>query len=141
MDNDDIAIPVNLGGAINTPKDEVTPSWYTPTRTLYFSSNGHQTIGDFDSSIFPIPSELKGAIVQAYHDNHTNYPQANGMESLRTTVASYLSAHLGLDYTPNEILISGGARPLIYAVYQTILDIDDTVLYPVPSWNNDAYNY
>ncbi|MFD2822103.1 pyridoxal phosphate-dependent aminotransferase [Lacinutrix iliipiscaria] len=101
----------------------------------------NQTIGDFDSSIFPIPQELKQEIVSAYHDNQTNYPQANGMQVLRETVSSYLSANLGLDYASDEILISGGARPLIYATYQTILDLDDTVLYPVPSWNNDAYTY
>ena len=99
------------------------------------------TIGDFDSKIFPIPSELKQAIVDAYNDDQTNYPAANGMESLRNGVSEYLSTHLKLDYTPEEVLISGGARPLIYAIYQTILDIDDTVLYPVPSWNNDAYTY
>lgn len=101
----------------------------------------NQTIGDFDSNIFPIPAELKQAIVDAYNDNQTNYPAANGVEPLRNAVAKYLSNHLELDYSPNEILISGGARPLIYAIYQTILDIDDTVLYPVPSWNNDAYTY
>ncbi|MGJ8591983.1 MAG: pyridoxal phosphate-dependent aminotransferase [Aquaticitalea sp.] len=101
----------------------------------------NQTIGDFDSNIFPIPAELKQAIVTAYNDNQTNYPAANGMEVLRKSVSSYLSQHLKLDYAPNEILISGGARPLIYAIYQTILDIEDTVLYPVPSWNNDAYTY
>lgn len=101
----------------------------------------NQTIGDFDSKIFPIPAELKQAIVDAYNDDQTNYPAANGMESLRKAVSSYLSENLKLDYSPNEILISGGARPLIYAIYQTILDIDDTVLYPVPSWNNDAYTY
>jgi aspartate aminotransferase len=101
----------------------------------------NQTIGDFDSSIFPIPKELKQEIITAYNNNQTNYPQANGMEALRETVSGYLSSNLGLDYTPKEILISGGARPLIYAIYQTILDIDDTVLYPVPSWNNDAYTY
>lgn len=101
----------------------------------------NQTIGDFDSSIFPIPKELKQEIITAYNNNQTNYPQANGMQVLRETVSSYLSSNLGLDYTPKEILISGGARPLIYAIYQTILDIDDTVLYPVPSWNNDAYTY
>ena len=38
-------------------------------------------------------------------------------------------------------MISGGARPLIYAIYQTVLDLEDSVLYPVPSWNNDAYTY
>ncbi|MFK7781314.1 pyridoxal phosphate-dependent aminotransferase [Psychroserpens sp.] len=101
----------------------------------------NQTIGDFDASIFPIPQELKDEIVAAYNNNQTNYPAANGMEVLRESVSNYLSKNLGLDYSKNEVLISGGARPLIYATYQTILDIEDTVLYPVPSWNNDAYTY
>ena len=101
----------------------------------------NQTIGDFDASIFPIPQELKEEIVSAYNNNQTNYPAANGMEVLRESVSSYLSKNLGLEYSKNEILISGGARPLIYAIYQTILDLEDTVLYPVPSWNNDAYTY
>ena len=101
----------------------------------------NQTIGDFDSSIFPIPQELKSAIVEAYYNNQTNYPQANGMQVLRETVSTYLGKRLGLNYSADEILISGGARPLIYAIYQTILDVNDTVLYPVPSWNNDAYTY
>lgn len=99
------------------------------------------TIGDFDSKIFPIPRELKHEIINAYESDVTNYPAANGEVILRKSVANYLAANLGLKYSENEILISGGARPLIYAVYQAILDIDDTVLYPVPSWNNDAYTY
>ena len=101
----------------------------------------NQTIGDFDPSIFPIPETLNTEIVKAYNNNETNYPAANGMEALRASVSSYLSKNLGLDYSKDDVLISGGARPLIYAIYQTILDIDDTVLYPVPSWNNDAYTY
>ncbi|WP_353779600.1 aminotransferase class I/II-fold pyridoxal phosphate-dependent enzyme [Winogradskyella sp. 3972H.M.0a.05] len=101
----------------------------------------NQTIGDFDPSIFPIPNALKSQILEAYESNHTNYPAANGMQELRNTVSSYLSQRLGLDYEADEILISGGARPLIYAIYQTVLDVNDSVLYPVPSWNNDAYTY
>lgn len=99
------------------------------------------TIGDFDSKIFPIPDELKSLIIHAYQDDLTNYPMGNGEAALRKSVSEYLHQNLRLDYSENEILISGGARPLIYAVYQTILDIGDTVLYPVPSWNNDAYTY
>lgn len=99
------------------------------------------TIGDFDSKIFPIPDELKSLIVDAYQNDFTNYPMGNGEAALRKSVSNYLKENLGLDYSENEILISGGARPLIYAVYQTILDLDDTVLYPTPSWNNDAYTY
>ena len=119
---------IKIAGEVNALKDQ--------GEVIY-----NQTIGDFDSSIFPIPEELKQEIVAAYNANQTNYPQANGMEALRKSVSSYLSQNLGLDYSPNELLISGGARPLIYAIYQTILDLDDTVLYPVPSWNNDAYTY
>lgn len=99
------------------------------------------TIGDFDSNLFPIPTTLKDLIVEKYEKNFTNYPAGNGEIKLREQVSTYLNERLNLTYSPNEILISGGARPLIYAVYQTILDIDDTVLYPVPSWNNDAYTY
>lgn len=99
------------------------------------------TIGDFDSKIFPIPFELKELIIDAYQSDLTNYPAGNGEAILRKSVSDYLNRNLNLEYSENEILISGGARPLIYAVYQTILDVDDTVLYPVPSWNNDAYTY
>lgn len=99
------------------------------------------TIGDFDSQIFPIPEKLKSLIIEAYQNDFTNYPMGNGEATLRKSVSNYLNENLGLNYSENEILISGGARPLIYAVYQTILDLDDTVLYPTPSWNNDAYTY
>lgn len=40
--------PVNLGESINTSSDEVTPTWYSPTRMLYFSTTGRQSLGDFD---------------------------------------------------------------------------------------------
>lgn len=99
------------------------------------------TIGDFDSKIFPIPSTLKYHIVENYQADLTNYPAGNGEGVLRQNVSKYLAKHLELDYSENEILIAGGARPLIYAVYQTILDLEDTVVYPAPSWNNDAYTY
>lgn len=99
------------------------------------------TIGDFDSKIFPIPTKLKNLIIKAYQDDFTNYPAGNGEAVLRKNISNFLTDKLNLEYSENEILISGGARPLIYAVYQTILDLDDTVLYPVPSWNNDAYTY
>lgn len=99
------------------------------------------TIGDFDSKIFPIPTKLKDLIVENYQADLTNYPAGNGEASLRQNVSKFLNQHLGLDYNENEILIAGGARPLIYAVYQTILDVNDTVVYPAPSWNNDAYTY
>jgi aspartate aminotransferase len=97
------------------------------------------TIGDFDPKIFPIPQELEKEIVAAYHDRHTNYPAAPGIVELRKAVSTFLNKTEGLNYTPDEVLISAGARPLIYAVYTTLLDAGDMVLFPLPSWNNNHY--
>jgi aspartate aminotransferase len=97
------------------------------------------TIGDFDPKVFPIPALLLEEIINAYKAGHTNYPVANGMPELRQAVAGYISATQQLDYTADEILIAGGARPLIYGIYATLIDPGDKVVYPVPSWNNNHY--
>lgn len=97
------------------------------------------TIGDFDPSIFPIPTPLENAIVQAYHDGHTNYPPADGILPLRETVVDVLKDRYSLDYRVNEVLIAGGSRPLIYATYLALVDPGDKVIYPAPSWNNNHY--
>ncbi|MEO5943382.1 MAG: aminotransferase class I/II-fold pyridoxal phosphate-dependent enzyme [Ferruginibacter sp.] len=97
------------------------------------------TIGDFDSSQFPIPEVLKNEIIQAYNEGFTTYPAADGDASLRNAVAGFIERKEGLHYEPNEILIAAGGRPLIYAVYRAIVDKGDKVIYPVPSWNNNHY--
>lgn len=97
------------------------------------------TIGDFDPKVFPIPTALLDEILEAYRNGHTNYPMANGMPDLRKSVSNFIRKFQKLDYSPEEILISGGSRPLIYAVYKTLIDPGDKVVFPVPSWNNNHY--
>jgi aspartate aminotransferase len=97
------------------------------------------TIGDFDSNIYPIPAQLKQYIVDAYADNQTNYPPANGMLNLRESVSAFLKSRYELEYAPNQILISGGSRPLIYSTYLALVDPGDKVVFPAPSWNNNHY--
>jgi aspartate aminotransferase len=97
------------------------------------------TIGDFNPKIFPIPQELKQEIIAAYTADETNYPAGDGMLELRESVVNYINRMQSLDYKPNEVLIAGGARPVIYAIYKAIIDPGDGVLFPVPSWNNNHY--
>src|ERR1035437_9285205 len=61
------------------------------------------TIGDFNPKIFPIPSGLKKSIIDAYQDDQTNYPAADGVLELRQSVSALLKARTGLDYPPDEI--------------------------------------
>lgn len=97
------------------------------------------TIGDFDSAIFPIPQDLEDEIVKAYREKFTTYPPADGIQSLKESVAAFIKEREGLHFNLNEILIAAGGRPLIYTVYRAIVDKGDKVIYSVPSWNNNHY--
>ena len=97
------------------------------------------TIGDFDSSIFPLPKKLEEEIIDAYKNKFTTYPPAEGILSLRESVSKFIKEREGLDFGVNEILIAAGGRPLIYTVYRALVDKGDKVIYAVPSWNNNHY--
>ena len=99
------------------------------------------TIGDLNANVYPIPELLKEEIQKAYQNNLTNYPPANGLASLRNVVSKDLKQRWDLDYSANDILITAGSRPLIYAVFKTIVDEGEKVIYPIPSWNNNHYAY
>lgn len=97
------------------------------------------TVGDYSSKQFPIPRLLEEALVQSIAAGETTYPPADGMPSLRTAVVRLYEEWLGLRYGAESVLVTGGARPSIYAVYRALVDPGDTVVYPVPSWNNNHY--
>lgn len=105
--------------------------------------NGEQiynyTIGDFAPKIFPIPEVLKNHIVDAYNEGFTNYPPADGILSLRESVAHFIEKNEGISYASDEIQISSGGRPLIFSLFSTVVNPGDKVIYAVPSWNNNHY--
>ncbi len=99
------------------------------------------TVGDFDPGLFPIPETLLAGTRAALGAGHTNYPPSDGVLALREAVARFYERELRLEYPVESVLIAGGARPLIYGAYKTILDPGDVALYPVPSWNNHYYTH
>lgn len=99
------------------------------------------TVGDFDPAYFPIPTELSEGTRAALAEGHTNYPPSDGVLALREAVTRLYARELGLQYPVESVLVAGGARPLLYGAYQTLLDPGDVALYPVPSWNNNHYTY
>lgn len=101
----------------------------------------NMTIGDFSPAQFPIPSALKQYIIEEYSSDQTNYPEADGMLDLRKAVSNLLKERGDLTYATDELLIAGGARPVIYAIYRALVNPNDTVIFAVPSWNNNHYSY
>jgi aspartate aminotransferase len=99
------------------------------------------TVGDFDPAQFPVPPALLEGVRAALAAGHTNYPPSDGVLALREAVARFYERGLGLKYPVESVLITAGARPLLYGSYRTVLDPGDLVVYPVPSWNNNHYVY
>lgn len=99
------------------------------------------TVGDFDPTNFPIPAVLASALTEALAAGQTNYPPSDGVPALRQAIAAFVARTQGLEYPLEGILVAGGARPLLYGTYRTLLDPGDLVIYPVPSWNNNHYVY
>ncbi|HLL81286.1 MAG TPA: aminotransferase class I/II-fold pyridoxal phosphate-dependent enzyme [Longimicrobium sp.] len=99
------------------------------------------TVGDFSPKEFPIPGGLRDRIGEALAAGETNYPPADGMMDLRQAVQRFYERALGLKYPLESILVAGGARPIIYGTFRAVVDPGDTVVYPVPSWNNNHYTY
>lgn len=99
------------------------------------------TVGDFDPKHFPVPNELLEGTRKALAEGQTNYPPSDGVPALREAVVRFYERELGLRYPVDSVLVAGGARPLLYGAYRTLLDPGDVALYPVPSWNNNHYAY
>ena len=99
------------------------------------------TVGDFDAREFPAPPRLLSGITRALAAGHTNYPPSNGVLELRQAISRFYLRELGLEYPIESILVAGGARPLIYGTYRTLVDRGEAVAFPVPSWNNNHYCY
>lgn len=97
------------------------------------------TVGDFDPKQFPIPAFLEEQIALALHRRETNYPPSTGMPVLRAAVSAWYQRDLGIDYSPDAVLITSGSRPAIYGAFTTLVDPLDRVVFGVPSWNSNYY--
>jgi aspartate aminotransferase len=99
------------------------------------------TVGDFNPKYFPIPEKLRQEIEKALAAGATNYPPPPGIPALRQAVSGYIERACGVRYPVDSILITCGGRPIIYATYYAIVSPGDTVVYSVPSWQNEHYVY
>lgn len=99
------------------------------------------TVGDFNPAEFSIPRFLEENILEALQRGETNYPPSDGMMALKKSILAFYERWFGLQYPLESVLVTGGSRPGIYGTYRAVVDPGDTVVYPVPSWNNNHYCY
>jgi len=88
---------------------------------------------------FNTPEYIKSAAHKAIDANFTRYTANAGILELRQAICDKLQRDNGLSYTPQDILVSPGAKASILNVLIAVCDTDDQVLMPNPYWVTYPY--
>ena len=83
---------------------------------------------------FNTPEHIKEAAKKAIDENWSHYTPVPGYLELREAICRKLKRDNGLTYTPQQILVSTGAKQSIANVMLSILDDDDEIIIPTPYW-------
>ena len=97
------------------------------------------TIGDFDTTLFPVHSGFSEQVQKAYLNGKTNYPPSAGVLELRKAVASLYRNKLNLDIDESCVCITSGARPPLYASWRMFTSVGDKSVSFLPAWNIGYY--
>lgn len=83
---------------------------------------------------FNTPDEIKAAGIAAIEENFTRYTPAAGTVDLRKAVCERMKADCGIDYTPSQVVVSSGAKHLVYLALRVLVNPGDEVILPAPFW-------
>jgi aspartate aminotransferase len=91
----------------------------------------HLEIGEPD---FDTPANIKEAAYRAMKAGYTHYVVPAGIPELRTAIAEYLSKSRGIDVDPDEVVVTPGAKPIIFFSILACVEPGDEVMYPNPGF-------
>jgi aspartate aminotransferase len=83
---------------------------------------------------FDTPTHIKEAVKKAVDENFSHYTPVAGYPELRAAVCTKLKRDNNIDYSPENILVSTGAKQSLANVVLAIADVDVEVLIPTPYW-------
>ena len=83
---------------------------------------------------FNTPDFIKEAAIQAIHDNYSSYSPVDGYLDLKKAICTKFKRDNNLNYTPNQVVVSTGAKQSIANIAMVLLNPGDEVLLPAPYW-------
>jgi aspartate aminotransferase len=83
---------------------------------------------------FDTPQNVKDAAIRAIQTGQTKYTDVAGTPALRKAVAEKFRRDSGIDYKPEEIIVSTGGKQVIFNAMVATLDKGDEVIIPSPCW-------
>lgn len=112
-----------------------SPTLAVTSRAAELRAQGKDIIGlgagepDFDT-----PDHIKEAAMQAIRDGKTKYTPVDGTPSLKQAIIEKFKRDNGLDYEPNQILVSSGGKQSFFNLALATLNPGDEVIIPAPYW-------
>ena len=83
---------------------------------------------------FDTPEHIKQAAIKAIRDGFTKYTAVDGIPSLKKAIVAKFARENGLDFTPDQVLVSCGGKQSFYNLAQALLNPGDEVIIPAPYW-------
>jgi aspartate aminotransferase len=83
---------------------------------------------------FPTPDHIKDAAIKAIRENDTKYTAIAGTPALRQAICAKLKRDHGLEYAPNQVVVSSGGKQVIFNAMLATLNAGDEVIVPAPYW-------
>lgn len=83
---------------------------------------------------FNTPEHIKEAAKRAIDENFTHYPPVPGYMDLRKAIARKLKVENGVDFAPEQIVVSAGAKHSLSNVIYALINPGDEVVIPTPAW-------
>jgi aspartate aminotransferase len=83
---------------------------------------------------FKTPDHIVNAAIQAMHDGYTKYPPVAGFPELRQAICEKFKRDNNLIYTPDQVMVSTGAKQCIANAMLSIINDGDEVIVPAPFW-------
>ena len=91
----------------------------------------HLEIGEPD---FATPGHIIEAAVQALRNGHTHYTPAAGVSPLREAIARHICQSRGIEVRPEQVVVTPGAKPIIFYTILAVLGPGDEAIYPNPGF-------
>lgn len=91
----------------------------------------HLEIGEPD---FPTPDNIVEAGVQALRDGHTGYGPTPGLMPCREAIADYVQRGWGIEASPENVVVTPGAKPVVFAGILATVNPGDEAIYPDPGF-------
>lgn len=126
-------MPVTISRLVQALEPSATLAMAAKAKELKASG---KTVYDFSvgEPDFITPRHIREAATAALNAGHTHYTPVAGIPELRSAIAKNYRERHGLEYSPQQVVVSNGAKHSLHNIFTATCDPGDEVIIPAPYW-------